>query len=123
MQFISKLIARICHSIELKIDTGTDDFAALQVVSDAKASLHISHGKGELSDYPRIKILFETAHLISPHNMNVESGFSTKKSAESPYRTNLACETYDALRLCKTRQFEKRQFRELQNPLRFAETF
>ena len=88
----------------LKVDTGTvhDDFAALRVVSDAKASLQVLHGKGALSDYPHIKVLFETAHLISPHNMNVESGFSTMKFAESSYRTNLGCETYDALRLCKS---------------------
>ena len=70
--------------------------------SDAKASLQVLHGKGALSDYPHIKVLFETAHLISPHNMNVESGFSTMKFAESSYRTNLGCETYDALRLCKS---------------------
>ena len=46
----------------LKVDTGTvhDDFAALRVVSDAKASLQVLHGKGALSDYPHIKVLFET---------------------------------------------------------------
>ena len=100
-QFTAKTIRNLVRMAGLlKVDTGTvhDDFAALRVVSDAKASLQVLHGKGALSDYPHIKVLFETAHLISPHNMNVESGFSTMKFAESSYRTNLGCETYDALR-------------------------
>ena len=104
-QFTAKTIRNLVRMAGLlKVDTGTvhDDFAALRVVSDAKASLQVLHGKGALSDYPHIKVLFETAHLISPHNMNVESGFSTMKFAESSYRTNLGCETYDALRLCKS---------------------
>ena len=58
--------------------------------------------KFSVDEFLNIKVLFETAHLISPHNMNVESGFSTMKFAESSYRTNLGCETYDALRLCKS---------------------
>ena len=58
-QFTAKTIRNLVRMAGLlKVDTGTvhDDFAALRVVSDAKASLQVLHGKGALSDYPFLRI-------------------------------------------------------------------
>ena len=61
------------------------------------------------NNYPVLHRLLNSAMLICPHNMNVESGFSIMKASETIYQNNFSGETYDAVRVVRA-YFSREQF-------------
>jgi hypothetical protein len=72
-------------------------------------------GKIDNIKYPQVARLAETIELPCPHNMNVESVFSTMKDVESMYQNRISSLTYDSVRLVRS-YFDRDHFEDFVPP-------
>ena len=88
-----------------------DEFARLRVNEVITFSLFSLFNK-TLSRTSMLHKLIESALVICPHNMMVESGFSKMKYFENEYRGNLRLDMYNAYRIIADNNFDRETFEE-----------
>ena len=90
-------IEKLASSVGVNPKAIVDEIATLFVSSGSVCIFELFTSKS-LENHQSVRQLCEFNILVVPHNMQVESGFSEMKLAESKYQNHFLLDTYDALR-------------------------